>query len=1270
MAEKNIKWTKQQQQAIRQRGSDVLVTASAGTGKTAVLSGRCVDIISDKSICPDVGSVLVLTFTDAAAEQMRLRIAEQLRNASLQKPDPHLRRQLMLLDGADIGTIHSFCKRLITEFFYKLGLDPTFRIIDADEAALLKAETFEKCLDWAWQQSNLTAALQQLLRRRDLRANFGFLSRIMALSNFLDGVVSRLHWYERASVLAEALDPLKSNLGEKQKQIIADRLNHILARLQHAQKLYDQHNPAGDWSKKLQETHITAVAQCKELLQAGRWDKCAEKISSFKKPTTYTPKNLDKPLADLIAGLAKKAIDDFANLTDFAIINPDYLDRVGLASGMQTKVIIEILKKFDSLYSRAKRSINSLDFADLERLALKLLTEENSADGKLMPSETALALRRRYRYIFVDEYQDINPVQQAILDTLSSAGSVFVVGDVKQSIYAFRGARPEIFLSQLKHASLDPASAPNSLRVDLNTNFRSAKGILDFVNKLFSRIMTAPFTTIDYDESARLRPASEPKSTSETGPVVEFHILDEEPVVSLPALSLVEVSNPMEEGTEETDNSKELNPNIITSRQRQAAAIARRIKQMVGTDTGKCEFQIFDKEHGIFRNIEYRDIVILMRSPAERVNDYIEVLRLAGLPVSSEFGSGYFETTEITDILCLLKILDNPQRDIELAAVLRSPFFSITDTELAEIKLHSKIDRQTEGFYNCVLQYCANGSDTELAEKLKKILAQIETWRTLGRRGSLADLIWLILRQTAFLSFVSALPNGQSRRANLLKLHNRAIQFENFAGSSGSISLRRFVEFIEKLRTTAADWAKASPEAVTENAIRITSVHKSKGLEFPVVFLAELNSPFNKEDVLEDCIADDAALGLQIIDRKSNSKLSSLAHQVIAEDRLKSALAEEMRILYVATTRARDRLILTACEKAKHCRNIIRNGFYLGTGPVPDWQLRSCRNALEWFLYALSDRKTLHESFETNLAAETADDNLFSFKLYSQPELQNLSEYLIRLKTAKSKQPSATAKSSHAKKTESELLGRIKKSLSWRYPFSEVALLPAKRSVTQLTHHADEFVKFDYSKALEQKPKAVSPPDLISLVDARHIGTAAHLLISKLDLKKPITTESINELKAELTAAQAIDKALAEHIDPQSIMKFFESELGRMVLDANNTVFREWPFTFALPAWHGHPDRAFWDKMSQPQRPVTTDESRDTIIIQGIIDMLIKTPDGLVVIDFKTDAITAKEATQRADFYREQLNLYAEAASAILNLQILSKWLYFLTPRCAVEIKA
>jgi ATP-dependent helicase/nuclease subunit A len=378
------------------------------------------------------------------------------------------------------------------------------------------------------------------------------------------------------------------------------------------------------------------------------------------------------------------------------------------------------------------------------------------------------------------------------------------------------------------------------------------------------------------------------------------------------------------------------------------------------------------------RDVEYRDIVILMRSLARKANDYVQVLRLAGVPVSCEATAGYFEATEISDCLALLKVLDNPQRDIELAAVLRSPFFKISDTELAKIRIRSKTGEHKKNFYSCVVEYCNNGRDVKLIAKLKEILVVIEQWRTIARRGNLADLIWQIYRQTGFLSFVSALPNGQARRANLLKLHDRAIQFEGFAGSAGNLSLSRFVDFIAKLQEVGQDWAPAEPDAAAGNAVRILSVHKSKGLEFPVVFLAELDSQFNKRDIYGDFLADaDDTLGLQIIDRKSNSKLRSLAHQVIAEHKLSTIMAEEMRILYVATTRARDRLILSACEKQKHCRDLVCNGFLSGTEPVPDWQLRRCRSPLDWILYGLSDMKDLHEAFETGLARETADNDLF-----------------------------------------------------------------------------------------------------------------------------------------------------------------------------------------------------------------------------------------------------------------------------------------------------
>ena len=1246
MAEKKIEWTDQQKRAIDARGSDVVVTASAGTGKTAVLSGRCVNIISDKSICPDVGSILVLTFTEAAAEQMRSRIAGQLRDAFLEKRDAHLRRQLMLLQSADISTIHSFCKRLITEYFYRLGLDPTFGVIDADEQTLLKTEVLEKTIDDLWQENSIRGPLEQLLYRRDLRTNDGFLTRIIELSDFLDGVISRQKWYEKAARLAKVTNPFATDLGEKQKQIVAAKLQSILEKLNHARRLCESEGGDAGWDEKLQDSHVAPVAKCIEILKSGDWDKCAGAIRSFQKPTTRKPKGLPEPIAALIQSTVKSAVEVFAELSELTIVNPEYIDRIGGLVGSQTGVLVELVKKFDQLYGKAKRAINCLDFADLEHYALRLLSDQTSPEDEPAASQTALALRQKYKHVAVDEYQDINSVQQRILEMLSPGGNILGVGDGKQSIYAFRGAMPDIFIEQVKQASSDPGNAPVGLRVDLNINFRSTKGILDFVNEIFSRIMTESFSKIDYDESSRLKPAPSEKSKHQAPGngknIIEFHILDK-------------IGNSRDSQGEQAEESEDENPDLVTSRQSQAAMIARHIRRMVGADTGKAEFQVNDEQQGILRDVEYRDIVILMRSLAKKANDYVEIFRLAGVPVSCQATAGYFEATEITDIVALLKVLDNPQRDIELAAVLRSPFFKISDTELAKIKLHNRAQQRHKCYYDCVLEYCRSGADTDLAGRLEQILARIEQWRTIARRGNLADLIWRIYRQTGFLGFVSALPNGQARRANLLKLHDRAIQYEGFASSAGVPSLTRFVEFIEKLQEAGQDWAPAEPQSSAGNAVRILSVHKSKGLEFPVVFLAELESQFNKRDVQSDCLVDEKnTLGLQIIDQKSNSKLSSLAHEVIAEQKLSAGLAEEMRILYVAMTRAKERLILTASEKHKKCRQIISNGFFFGDEPVPDWQLRNCRSPLEWILYGLSGRKILHEAFETGLAERAIGDDLFSLKLHDQSDLKQLAESIMRLKAGKSARPSVTTKKRRPKQEEHKLLARVKKSLAWRYRFADSALLPAKSSVTQLTHGNDEYMKFDYSGALNRRPHAlmITEPDSGEPLDGRHIGTATHLVISKLDLAGPVTRETVEKTIEKLQADGAIVPAVAERIDIESILTFFETEQGRLIFDPANQVWREWPFTFALPA-------SEWENS-----PV----AHDTIVVQGIIDLLVRTAQGLVVIDFKTDKITAGKAEERAELYRRQLELYSRAACAILKDNPAGRWLYFLTPRVSVEV--
>jgi len=1241
MAERGIQWTDQQQRAIAARGSDVLVTASAGTGKTAVLSGRCVSIVSDRKICPDVRNVLVLTFTEAAAEQMRSRIAARLREAFLNRRDDHLRRQLMLLQGADISTIHSFCKRLITEHFYKLDLDPAFSVIDSDEQRLLKSEVLERNIDWAWQQDDVRAALEKLLYRRDLWTSEGFLRKITEISDFLDGVVSKEDWYERAARLTRVVNQGTVGLGDKQRHIIDRRVHRILDQLIHVKTLCQSEGGDSAWEDKFQESHVEPIVRCAEMLEAGDWDKCAELIRNYSKPTTRTPKEINESVAKLVKNMAKKAVDSFAELSQLTILNPDYLDRLGDSVELQTMVLIELVRKYDELYSRAKRAVNCLDFADLEHYALRLLTcDESSGDGPL-PSQTALTLRQRYKHIFVDEYQDINAVQQNILELLGSGDNVLGVGDAKQSIYAFRGAQPDIFLDQVNLASLDSGNIAGGLRVDLNVNFRSFKGILDFVNAVFSRIMTASFSKIDYDEAAMLNPGladeDSQRGSSDKSKIVEFHIFDE-----------------VKAGDEETQEEAHNETGLVSARRRQAAMIARRIRRMVGADTGKVEFQILDKQQDTLRDVEYRDIVLLMRSLAKKANDYVEIFRLAGVPVSCQATAGYFEATEISDMLCLLKVLDNPQRDIELAAVLRGPFFNITDTELARIKIWKKTVPPPNTYYDRVLGYSRSGNDA-LAEKLTFMWDRIGRWRTRARRDNIADLIWRIYSETGLLSFVSALPNGQARRANLLKLHERAIQFEGFTSSAGIPSLRRFVEFIEKLQATGRDWAPAEPQGSVGNAVRIMSVHKSKGLEFPVVFLAEVDSTFNVRDIQSDCLTDvNDTLGLQIIDRASSRKISSLAHEVIAEQKRSTNLAEEMRILYVATTRAKERLFLTASAKRSRCREVLQKGLFLGDGPIPDWQLQTCRNPLEWMLYALSNRKKVHDVFETGFADRATGDDLFEMKLHTESDLHRLSEYVLGLTSGKADRPAVDLKLSDAKDERSNVFKQIKKSLSWHYDFNEASYLPAKSSVTQLTHSHDEFVQHDYSRALERQPGSVRAMELEAgqPVEARLIGTATHLVISELDLARPVTCDEIDATRDKLIADKSLSAVVAEFIDTESILTFFESELGRLALDSSSTLWREWPFTFALPA-------SEWEGISLTE---------DTIIVQGIIDLLIHTPKGLVIVDFKTDGIPAEQIVERAESYRQQLALYGKAASAILRSETIARWLYFLTPRCSVEV--
>ncbi len=1203
-----MNWTKGQQQAIESSSGDITVAASAGTGKTTVLSQRAVRILGAQELCPNVSDILVLTFTDAAAGEMKQRIAQNLKDASQKTKNPHLRKQLLMLDSADISTIHSFCKRIIGQHFHRLGLDPAFRVMDADESDLIKREILTRITEEAW--GDMPDGMQQLLNDRPVaNPKTNFLNCIISISSFLDTVVSRGEWFDRAGAFNDAVTASASGAFKNQTQDILAKLKNIKQRFEWSLKL-DEKITNGHWAEQIQGECFGTVMLAIDFLEKGDLQAFIEIMNSFdgfkwnNKPKTCSPE-----LREFVLGAAIKAIKDFKNLPALAILNPDYQRVVAGGCSVQTKVLIELVKRFDSAYKTAKQQLGSVDFSDLERYMLSLLCENADVDSG-SASDIALHLQKKYKYIFVDEYQDINPVQQKIIDMLCGSAKVFVVGDVKQSIYAWRGADCGLFVQRLNSSGNDESKS----RVDLNENFRSRPGILNFVNEIFSRIMTESVAAIDYDQNAALKPFKTSQEIDK--PDVELMIVDED-------------SQDDDDGDNDNNEKDEsgISSEAINCR---ALTVANRIKELVEVE----KFQVFDKSLNLYRPCRYSDIVILTRAFEQRASNYVQVLRLANIPVVSDSSAGYFATTEITDMLSLLQVLDNPRQDIPLAAVLRSPLFGVSETQLAEIKLQNK---EKEDFYS-VVEFSASQNP---AGKIAESLRTLDNWRTLARQSSLADLIWRIYTQTDYLAFVSALPGGSQRRSNLLKLHQRAIQFENFTSSFNVVSLSRFVDFLQKLLEAGGDWAPAEPDGCAANAVRVMSIHKSKGLEFPIVFLVETNRKFQGGARSSDCITDASnTIGLKIVENAS--KLSSLTWQLIRQKQRKQTLSEEMRILYVALTRAKDKLIISGAAKNEKCVQLISSGGLCGGEKLPDWLIEDAANELDWIMLALASDKKLQNSFKSPIEIARKDSNLFDLKIFSSQEISQLANQLFkkhsasRYETIKTPLPDNT------------LLEKIEQRLNWSYPFADFAGINAKQSVTAIANGDLEYAESDCNYLFESFDKSANNSD--GLV----IGSATHLVIKSIELTGGIDINTIKQTIEMLVSEKCITKEIAGKINVRAILDFFGSDLGKLICDGKNKVMREWPFTYAASVSEVYPEMK---------------NCRDeTIIVQGIIDMLVQTPAGAVIIDFKTDKVKPADVQQRAERYASQIKWYCKAAGEILGLKKVEGHLYFLNANESLKV--
>lgn len=901
--------------AIREVRRSVLATAAAGGGKTAVLAQRCTYLLSQADPRANVEDLLVLTFNESAANEMRRRIREAFMEQVKREPTTAgAVRQLALLDQAKILTVHAFCSTVIREYFYLLSLDPAYEILDADEADLLKTQAAHEVFEGFYNATDRKEQANEIHRFLQIYgsdiSDRELIYLLTRLHNFLGSLSDRSGWLEACQPLSQRLGApeIKSlHIVRRQREILLDGLDRAILRFGHALKIEAPCTGAQVYGEYLQKT----LCELNELQRSLKDENDTEAMGKLKEfrfsNLPRRPKDIPEESLQPIQDFIKKARDHFKAIQQRYVLT-DSLILKQLAETMpHANVLIALHGEFSCRYEQIKQGQMALDFNDLEHQCLKLLREH---------PDVALQLHRRYKYILVDEYQDISPIQEEIIRSIhesagddgTPASNLFMVGDVKQSIYGFRRADPDIFLDKLaKYAPTSQdrkvgAGKDVGLRVELNKNFRSRRGIIEGINTIFSRCMTKPFCGVDYERDAQLVFGAEDYYTTKDAAGnlpssqscdIEIHLIESRPTVS----------DAQETPDDQADHedAEQMDKREVEKVRREAQIIARRIRRMVGSDDPgrKGKFQLLDPAKKQWHDAAYRDIVVLLRSMKGRAEIWNEVFQREGIPVSLELRRGFFEATEIQDMICLLRLIDNIRQDISLASVLRSPIVGLNETQLARIRLSTP-----QGSYaQAVRDYAKQGPDKELADRLGQFLDQLGRWQRNAREKNLSELIWEIYRQSGLLGYVLGLKQPKVRHGNLLALHDRACQFDRFARQG----LSQFLRFIDQLQEEEGDFGPARVLTESENVVRIMSIHHSKGLEFPVVIVGDLGRKMNQHHSKDRFLFDHrepGSIGLKIVDPLRQDRWDTLAYRQIADDIQRRQLAEEMRLLYVAMTQS------------------------------------------------------------------------------------------------------------------------------------------------------------------------------------------------------------------------------------------------------------------------------------------------------------------------------------------------------------------------------
>ena len=1263
-----VSWTTEQQQVIDLRNRNILVSAAAGSGKTAVLVERIVKIITDKNHPVDIDHLLIVTFTNAAAAEMRERIGNAIEKALDEQPgNEHLLRQLTLIHNAQITTIDSFCLYVVRNHFHEIDLEPNFRIGDEGELKLLREDVLGRVLEQNYEEPS-EAFSDFVEGYASGRTDAALIEMILQLYEFsrsypwpekwLDSFVGIYRIENREELdRAEWLAPLTENICFVLKDC-EQLLKQALAITQQddGPDMYEK-AVRSDLEKYESLSKLTSFCELSEALSDIKYDRLASSRGFEGDPDKLElVKSLREQAKDVVKKLCKQ----------YFFCSPEMMIEQLERTEPMLEEVVRLTKQFADEFAAAKRRKNLVDFHDVEHFALQILVDEETEKAK----KTAEEFRDTFEEIMIDEYQDSNEVQETLLRSISREerreNNIFMVGDVKQSIYRFRLARPELFMKKYDSYSLEESTTQ---RIDLHKNFRSREEVLTCTNDIFYKIMARSLGNVEYDAEAALYPgASYPVSA-------DF----------IPEILLADSNDELLEDTELTDK-KTLEAKIV----------AEEIKHLMKTQP------VTDKAAGTLRAARYSDIVILLRSLSGWADSLVEVLNENGIPAHTVSSTGYFSTVEVQTVLSMLRLLDNPRQDIPMAAVLRSPMAGLTDEELAVLRLedgsvpfHEAVLELAEGLYEEDGQKEISNSEedqkqgrnadgkkeddieTTAHRKLLKFYKKYRQLRQLVPDTPIHELIEIILRETGYGHYVAAMPAGSRRTANLNMLLEKAAAYEKTSYKG----LFHFVRYIDELQKYDVDFGEADMVGENEDVVRIMSIHKSKGLEFPIVIVSGMGKNFNKQDTRSKMVLHpELGIGLDYMDGKKRIKSPTIAKKAIAKQIELENLGEELRVLYVALTRAKEKLILTgtlkdAPEKLEFFRQ--QAALYAhssDTTAIPYLTRESAAGYLDWILPAVlsyGDKYPVRIVEAAELVLDEVENQL--------EKNENLTERIGEIEAA-----------------DTQLVGQLKQRFSQRYPYQTDILRKNKYSVSELKHRAMRerfeaeqeetvpafleepvtptiplFIQRQGSVEQEAQNKAQDAGQEAESKAEQKIesntanrgalrGTAVHRVMECYDFT---SEKSVQEQMDAMEKEEKITADMRALVKEQIVADFVSSETGRRMALAQcgGALYREKPFVMGFTEEEmerygfgagaqmieneAQTENAQQEIMSENVSQENHMHEEDLTLIQGIIDVFWIEDDGITVLDYKTDRVdTVQELIDR---YATQLKLYADALERV-----------------------